>query len=102
VTEVLIDPITFSNLPHPLSPEEEFPTSVFPPSIENGSLSGIPSQASDRIPENVLRGQFMTPEDLKNIQIAINEFIAKALLPYVERQTRILNESVSPMNFFFG
>jgi len=92
VHDVLIDPVNTSNLPHPLSPEAEFP-----PLLENGIVTtkDLGNVDDRRGADYVPRGQCMTPEDVQNIQVAVNEFIAKALLPYVERQTRVLHDSVS-------
>ena len=71
------------NLLHPLSPtSDELP--------HLSGENGIPA-----VYNPPRRGQFMTPEDLQNIQSTVNEFLGKAALPYVERQTKLLHESVN-------
>lgn len=44
-----------------------------------------------------LHGGCLTTEDLDRIQGLVNEFCLKSLLPHMERQMRLLNESVSLM-----
>ena len=90
------EPSFSSGLPHPLSPEEEFPSMSFQ-SPENGKVLPASSlfMKNQENDVHVVRGQFMTPEDVKNIQVTINEFLGKAVLPYVERQARLLHETVN-------
>lgn len=45
--------------------------------------------------ESELHGGCLTTEDLDRIQSLINDFCLKSLLPHMERQMRLLNESVS-------
>jgi hypothetical protein len=64
-------------------------------SPENGKLNSASSLFLKPTHNNAVRGQYMTPEDLQNIQVSMNEFFGKAVLPYVERQVRLLHEMVS-------
>lgn len=47
------------------------------------------------IVESELHGGCLTTEDLDRIQGLVNDFCLKSLLPHMERQMRLLNESVS-------
>ena len=46
------------------------------------------------ITDNELHGGCLTTEDLDRIQSLINDFCLKSLLPHIERQMKLLNESV--------
>lgn len=50
---------------------------------------------SPNIIESELHGGCLTTEDLDRIQGLVNDFCLKSLLPHMERQMRLLNESVS-------
>ena len=71
---------------HPLSPSSEYPPTLQTP---NGDLKSTLNENN-----SVVRGSYFTAQDLQNVQIAVNEFIGKSLLPYVERQAKLLHESV--------
>lgn len=79
--------IVQSDLVHPLSPDCEKP----PITVQhNGEISSNGMKYTDAIEY----GASLTCQDIQRIQLTVNEFISKALLPYMERQCRNLHESV--------
>lgn len=86
-SEEAVENIVQSELLHPLSPDSEKPPSII---SQNGEL---PNGVKNKI--NGEYGKALNQHDVRRIQLSINEFICKALLPYMERQCRNLNESVS-------
>jgi hypothetical protein len=83
------DVIISSDLIHPLSPDVENPPTII---SQNGDVQR--SLEVTKLKPSV-RGKYLVSEDLKSIQATVDEFISKALLPYIERQSRLLHESVS-------
>lgn len=65
------------------------------PHFSSGETDGSGLVLAPGIVENELHGACLTTEDLDRIQGLVNEFSLKALLPHMERQMKLLNESVS-------
>lgn len=86
-SEEAVENIVQSELLHPLSPDSEKPPSII---SQNGE---IPNGMKNKL--NGEYGKALNQHDVRRIQLSLNEFICKALLPYMERQCRNLNESVS-------
>ncbi len=86
-SEEVEENIVQSELLHPLSPDSEKPPSII---SQNGE---IPNGVKNKL--NGEYGKALNQHDVRRIQLSLNEFICKALLPYMERQCRNLNESVS-------
>jgi len=84
--------IVNSELLHPLSPDLEQPPTIVTLNGNAPISIGTPSKP-------IVRGKCLVDEDLQNIQATVDDFITKALLPYVERQSRLLHESV-PIHYF--
>ncbi|CAG7661317.1 unnamed protein product [Allacma fusca] len=80
-----IEPVNVDEPFHPLSPASEYPPSI-PPA--NGEFSANNNE------NFLIRGKCFTQKDMQNVQIAVNEFIGKSLLPYVERQAKVMHESI--------
>lgn len=79
--------IVQSDVLHPLSPDcEKIPSFI----SQNGE---IPNGVTSVIRKDY--GKSLTIQDVQRIQVTFNEFISKALLPYMERQCRNLNELAS-------
>lgn len=83
-----------SDLIHPLSPMD--PVKLVTNNLlpQNGTVISASNNSTVSVAPSTICGQHLSSEDISNLQTAINEFIAKALLPYIDRQSRLLHESV--------
>jgi hypothetical protein len=63
-------------------------------SHQNGKIEPNQETMPSLGPGIMMHGQHLSPEDIKALQSAVNEFVSKALLPYIDRQSRLLHESV--------